>query len=51
MRKSKFTEVRIVFALKQSDTGVWVDEICRKMWSGRQYLIIGRRCTAAWEYW
>ena len=31
MKKSKFTEAQIVFALKQSDTGVRVDEICRKM--------------------
>jgi putative transposase len=31
MKKSKFTEAQIVFALKQSDSGVRVDEICRKM--------------------
>jgi putative transposase len=31
MKKSKFTEAQIVFALKQSETGVRVDEICRKM--------------------
>jgi putative transposase len=31
MKKSKFTEAQIVFALKQSETGVAVAEICRKM--------------------
>jgi putative transposase len=31
MKKSKFTEAQIVFALKQSETGVAVDEVCRKM--------------------
>jgi putative transposase len=31
MKKSKFTEAQIVFALQQSETGVNVQEICRKM--------------------
>jgi putative transposase len=31
MKKSKFTEAQIVFALKQSENGVAVSEICRKM--------------------
>jgi putative transposase len=31
MKKSKFTEAQIVFAIKQSETGVSVSEICRKM--------------------
>lgn len=31
MKKSKFTEAQIVFAIKQSETGVAVAEICRKM--------------------
>lgn len=31
MKKSKFTEAQIVFALKQSETGVAVSEVCRKM--------------------
>jgi putative transposase len=31
MKKSKLTEAQIFFALKQSETGVRVDEICRKM--------------------
>lgn len=31
MKKSKFTESQIVFALKQVDLGVKVEEVCRKM--------------------
>ena len=31
MKNSKFTEAQIVFANKQSEQGVRVDEICRKM--------------------
>jgi putative transposase len=31
MKKSKFTEAQIVFAIKQSETGVGVAEICRKL--------------------
>ena len=31
MKKTKFTEQQIVFALKQAESGTRVDEICRKM--------------------
>jgi len=31
MKKTKFTEAQIVFALKQAVTGVVVAEVCRKM--------------------
>jgi putative transposase len=31
MKKTKFTEAQIVFALRQADTGVAVAEVCRKM--------------------
>ena len=31
MRKTKFTEEQIAFALKQAETGTWVPEVCRKM--------------------
>ena len=31
MKRSKFTEAQIVFALRQADTGVKVAEVCRKM--------------------
>ncbi len=31
MKKSKFTEGQIVFALRQAETGVPVGEVCRKL--------------------
>ena len=31
MKKSKFTEQQIAFALKQAETGVKVEEVCRKI--------------------
>ena len=31
MKKSKFTEEQIAFALKQADTGTPVEGVCRKM--------------------
>lgn len=31
MKRSKFTESQILFALKQAETGIRVDEVCRKM--------------------
>jgi putative transposase len=31
MKKSKFTEAQIMFALKQTEQGVTVEETCRKM--------------------
>ena len=31
MKKSKFTEQQITFALQQADTGTSVEEVCRQM--------------------
>ncbi len=31
MKKTKFTEAQIIFALRQADTGTVVAEVCRKM--------------------
>jgi len=31
MKKSKFSDKQIAFALKQAETGTRVNEICRKM--------------------
>lgn len=31
MKKSKFTEEQIGFALRQAELGISVDEVCRKM--------------------
>jgi putative transposase len=31
VKKSRFTDEQIAFALKQAETGSRIDEICRKM--------------------
>jgi len=31
MKKSKFTEAQIVFAIRQVESGTTVDEVCRKL--------------------
>jgi putative transposase len=31
MKKSKFTEQQIAFALKQAESGISVEEVCRKI--------------------
>ena len=31
MKKTKFTEAQIVFALRQAESGVKVEEVCRKL--------------------
>ena len=31
MRKSKFTEEQIAFALRQTENGIKVEEVCRKL--------------------
>ncbi len=31
MRKSKFTEEQMAYALKQAELGISVEEVCRKM--------------------
>jgi putative transposase len=31
MKKTRFTEAQIAFALKQNETGIGVAEVCRKM--------------------
>lgn len=31
MKKTKFTEAQIVFALRQADNGVKVEDVCRKL--------------------
>ena len=31
MKKNRFTDEQIAFALKQAETGTRIDEICRKM--------------------
>jgi len=36
MKKSKFTEAQIVFAIKQAESGVTVEEVCRKLGVSQQ---------------
>lgn len=31
MKRSKLTEAKIIFAIKRFETGIRIDEICRKM--------------------
>lgn len=31
MKKSKFTEAQIVFALRQAEKGIKIEEVCRKL--------------------
>ncbi len=31
MKRSKFTEAQIVFALRQAENGVKIEEVCRKL--------------------
>ena len=31
MKRSKFTEAQIVFAIRQADNGVKIEEVCRKL--------------------
>lgn len=31
MKRSKFSESQIIFAIKQAETGIRVSEVCRKM--------------------
>ena len=31
MKKTRYTEEQIACALKQAETGTWVEEVCRKM--------------------
>ena len=55
MKKSKFTEAQIVFALRQADTGTVVAEVCRKMGISEatfynRTAARWRKSTVAWAY-
>ena len=48
MKKSKFTDEQIAFALKQAEMGTAVSEICRKMGiSGRDFLQVEKQIWRA----
>ncbi|MCH1439182.1 MAG: transposase [Rubripirellula sp.] len=36
MKKSKFTDQQIAFALKQAETGTPIEEVCRKLGISQQ---------------
>ena len=46
MKKSKFTEAQIVFALKQAETGTAVAEVCRKLGISEATFYNWKRSTA-----
>ncbi|CAD0319886.1 transposase [Xanthomonas hortorum] len=48
MKKSRFTEEQIAYALKQAELGMAVEEICRKMGIAEATSTSGARSTVAW---
>jgi putative transposase len=46
MKKSRYTDEQIAFALKQAETGTPVAEVIRRMGISEQTFTAGRRCTA-----
>jgi putative transposase len=50
MKKTKFTEAQIVFALRQADTGIAVSEVCRKMGISEATFYNWKKSLEAWAY-
>ncbi|MBW8360968.1 MAG: transposase [Kaistella sp.] len=48
MKKSRFTESQIVFALKRSETVVKVEEVCRKMGINEATFFNWKKNSEAW---
>jgi putative transposase len=51
MKKSRFTDQQIAFALQQAEAGTSVAEVCRKMGISEQtFYLYGRlsRCKSIW---
>ncbi len=48
MKKTRYTEEQIAFALKQAETGTRVEEVCRKMGISEATFTTGRKSLAAW---
>lgn len=48
MKKTRYTEEQIAFALKQAETGTRVEEVCRKMGISKPHFTTGRKSLAAW---
>ena len=49
MKKSRFTEEQIAFALKQADTGTKIDEICLKVGFSNALFTIEIKSIVAWS--
>jgi putative transposase len=49
MKRTKFTEQQIVFALKQAETGIRVDEVCRKIGISEAPFTIGKKVWGSWR--
>ena len=50
MKKSKFTDQQIAFALKQAETGTPLEEVCRKLGISQQtFLSLEERVRRAWD--
>ena len=43
MKESKFTDQQIAFALKQAETGIPIDEVCRKLEISQQTFYRGKK--------
>jgi putative transposase len=43
MKKSKFTEEQIAFALRQAEAGTWVIEVCRKIGISEQTYFLWKK--------
>ena len=48
MKKSRYTEEQIAFALKQAETGTPMAEVIRRMGISEQTFYRWRRCMAGW---
>jgi len=48
MKKSKFTEEQILFALKQGDVGQPIADVCRQMGISEATYYVGKKSTPIW---
>ena len=49
MKKSKFTESQIVAILKQADSGMKAEQLCRQHGMNQPLTTTGKANTAAWK--
>ncbi len=50
MKKTRYTEEQIAFALKQAETGTRVEEVCRKMGISEATFYNWKKSLAAWAW-